>query len=171
MRPTVTIVSLIRKTTHANTQQINSQTLFDWNKCELCCWTEWFRRTTAQHPHAHHKNTKKKPESWDELSKPPATQSLSSRARVTTHTNLETHVCVHPQSEADETTITADGLILPHTHTHIHNSNLPSANNRAVCGEKRKGGVEWHEEQIRQIMVEGNAVRCWTGFIYSDKHE
>lgn len=58
-----------------------------------------------------------------------------------------------------------------HTHTHIHNSNLPSANNRAVCGEKRKGGVEWHEEQIRQIMVEGNAVRCWTGFIYSDKHE
>lgn len=117
------------------------------------------------------KTQKKKPESWDELSKPPATQSLSSRARVTTHTNLETHVCVHPQSEADETTITADGLILPHTHTHIHNSNLPSANNRAVCGEKRKGGVEWHEEQIRQIMVEGNAVRCWTGFIYSDKHE
>jgi len=40
------------------------------------------------------------------------------------------------------------------THTlYIHNSNLPSANNRAVCGEKKKGGVE-----IRQIMVEGMLV-------------
>lgn len=120
MRPTVTIVSLIRKNKHANTH--NRLTIKLWLKQVWVVLLNWVIQkdnstTSTRTPQKH---TQKKPESWDELSKPPATQSLSSHARVTTHTNLETHVCVYLQSEADETTITADGLILPHTHTHTH---------------------------------------------------
>lgn len=130
MRTTVTIVYLIRKTPHANTHHRLTAKLC-LTEPSVSCAVKLSDSEEQHNIHTHTTNTHRKAWKLRWTFKTPATQSLSSRARVKTHSNLETRVW-----DRRDHNYHSWPHLTSHIHTHTH-SNLPSANNRAVCGGKK----------------------------------